>query len=251
MKNHFLPKFIITIIATVCVFYFASSLFAQGPAGLPAADKPSQLEEQARKYREAGLENQNMGNLPLAMSLYQKAIAVDPAYAPAYNDLGVVYEATGFPEKAEESYLKALNIDSEYLSACTNLALFYENKRELQKAVFYWDKRAGLGLFDDPWTQKAISRVKDIRAVLSNRPNTDRREEDVLNMMKDVAVHKAVISKDDRAMAQDHFRKAKLSYNKGDMATAIKEALDAQHLDQDNTEIEAFIDKAASRALTR
>jgi len=257
MNNHLPPKLIIILIATLFIFCFMGapcllySLFAQEAVGLVAGEKPDQLQEQARKYREIGLENQNMGNLPLAMSLYQKAITLDPTYAAAYNDLGVIYEATGAPARAEESYLKALNIDPYYLSACTNLAIFYENKRELKKAAFYWDKRAGLGLYDDPWTQKAISRFKDIRAVLSPRPNTDQREEDVLNLMKDVAVHKAVISKDDKAKARDHLRKAKLSYNKGDMATAIKEALDGQHLDPDNPEIEAFIEKAASRALTR
>jgi hypothetical protein len=35
------------------------------------------------------------------------------------------------------------------------------------------------------------------------------------------------------------------------MATAVQEALDAQYLDQDNPEIEAFIEKAELRALTR
>ncbi len=251
MKNHLRIKFIITIVVVSAVFCLANSLFAQEVADLADGDKLSQLQEQARKYREAGFKNQDVGNLPLAMSLYQKAIALDPNYAVAYNDLGVVYEATGALSRAEESYLKALNIDPEYLSACTNLAIFYENKRDLQKAAFYWNKRAELGLVDDPWTQKAVSRLKDIRAVLSSRPNTDQREQDVLNMMKDIAVQKAVVSKDDQAKARDHFRKAKISYNKDDLATAIKEALDAQYLDQDNPEIEAFIDKTTSRALTR
>jgi len=254
MKKNILPKFVITTAITLCVFCFVGSLcslFAQNAAGSVIGKIPDQLQEQAKKYREAGLENQNIGNLPLAMSLYQKAIAIDPTYAAAYNDLGVVYEAIGFPEMAEENYLKSLRVDPDYLSACTNLALLYENKRDLEMAALYWNKRVELGSFDDPWTQKAINRLKDIRIVLSNQPITDAREEDVLSLMKDVSVYKAVINKDNKALAQDHFQKAKLSYNKGDLATAIKEALDAQYLDQDNPEIEPFIEKAASRALSR
>ena len=257
MKNILPPKLVIFPIVILFVFCFMGlfcslrTLLAQNVDGLTAGAVPDQLQEQARKYREAGLENQNMGNLPLAMSLYQKAIAIDPTYAAAYNDLGVVYEATGSAERAERSYLQALNIDPYYLSACTNLAFLYENKRDLPKAAFYWNKRAELGLFDDPWTQKAINRLRDIRSVLSSRPITDQREEDVLSLMKDVSVHKSAMNKDDAALAQDHFGKAKLSYNKGDLATAIKESLDAQHLDQDNPEIEAFIEKTASRALSR
>jgi len=256
MKNHFLPKFVITTIVLyafcfICLFCPRGLLFAQNAAVPAVMDAPDQLQEQAIKYREAGLESQNMGNLPLAMSLYQKAIAIDPAYAAAYNDLGVIYEAAGFPERAEESYLQALRIDPYYLSACTNLALFYENKRDLEKAAYYWNKRANSGLIDDPWAQKATDRLKDIRSVLSSRPMADQREAELLNLMKDVCVYKSVMNKDDRALAQDRFGKAKLSYNKGDLATAIKEALDAQYLDQDNPEIEAFIKKAEQRALTR
>lgn len=255
MQNRSLPKFIITAAITLCVFCFVGSLcplFAQNEPVKPAVqNNPNALQEQARQYRQAGLENQRMGNLPAAMSLYQKAIAIDPGYAVAYNDLGVVYEAANFPERAEESYLKSIKIDPDYSSAYTNLALFYENQRDLEKAAYYWAKRSALGSPDDPWAQKAASRLKDIRLVLSNRPIADQREEDVLGLMKDAAVYKSVLNKDDKALAQVHFLKAKQSYNRGDLATAIKEALDAQYLNQNNPEIEAFIEKAELRALSR
>lgn len=254
MQNRFLPKFIITAVTTLCVFCFVGSfcpLFAKDkPVDPVAQDVPSELQEQARKYRQAGLENQRMGNLPAAMSLYQKAIAIDPGYAVAYNDLGVIYEAANFPERAEESYLKSIKIDPDYLSAYTNLALFYENQRDLEKAAYYWAKRAGSGAPDDLWTQKAASRLKDIRLVLSDKPIADQREKDIIDLMKDAAVYKSVLNKDDKALAQAYFSKARQNYNKGDLATAIKEALDAQYLDQNNPEIEVFIEKAVLRALS-
>ncbi len=261
MKKLFLPKFVITTATTLCVFCFVGSfcslrspcsLFAQNKPVVPLGQyAPNELKEQARKYREIGLENQRMGNLGEAMSLYQKAVTIDPGYAVAYNDLGVIYEAAGFLKRAEGSYLKSINVDPAYLSAYTNLAFFYENQRDLQKAAFYWNKRVGLGSPDDPWTQKAVSRLKDIRMVLSDTPITDAQEDDVLGLIKDVTVHKSALSKDDKLLVKDHFSKAKQSYERGDLAAAITEALDAQHLDQNNPEIAAFIEKAESRALSR
>lgn len=243
MNKHILPKFLITIIAIFCVLFLAGYVFAK--------DEKDGLYLQARSYRQAGLESQRVGNLSDAMALYQKAIAVDPSYAEAYNDLGVVYEALGSVDKAEECYLKSLKIDPAYTSVYTNLALLYESKRDLDKAAFYWAKRAQIGSADDPWTQKAASRLKDIRIVLSKNPIADLREGDVLNLMNDVAANKSVIGKDDNTVSRKHFQKAQECFKKGDLATAIKEALDAQYLDPDNKEIEAFIEKAQLRALSR
>lgn len=244
MNKHILPRFLITLISISCVFFLAGSVLAQ-------EERKDGLYLQARSYRQAGLECQRVGNLSGAMSLYQKAIAIDPSYAEAYNDLGVIYEAVGSPEKAEECYLKAVKIDPAYTSVYTNLALLYENQRNLEKAAFYWNKRVQIGYADDPWTQKAADRLKDIQIVLSKNPIADLREQDVIGLMKDVSADKSTLNKDDATVSQNKFKKAKECFKKGDLATAIKEALDAQYLDPDNKEIEAFIEKAELRALSR
>lgn len=252
MNKHILPKFIITSVSILCVLYFAGPLFAQGSINKPASKEDmSSLQEQSRQYRDLGLKYQQMGNLTEAKAWYQKAISLDPSYAMAYNDLGIVYEAEGSLDQAEQSYLTAVKLDPLYASVYTNLAILYENKRDLDKAAFYWAKRSGLGSPTDPWTQKAASRLKDIRSVLNDHPFADQREEEVLGLMKDVTVSKSTVNKDSKTLAQEHFKKAKESFNKGDLATAIKEALDAQYLDQDNKEIEAFIEKTEHLALTR
>jgi Flp pilus assembly protein TadD len=213
--------------------------------------KLTELQKQARMYRRQGLEMQNTGNLDTAMTLYQKAIELDPNYAMAYNDLGIIYEAKGLIDLAEENYLESIKIDPMFLSTYSNLALLYENKRDLEKAAFYWEKRAQLGALNDPWKQKARQRVADIRSVISKMPLEDAREQEVIGLMKDVAVYKSRLRKDNKALSQEHFEKAKRSYNKGDFVTAIKEALDAQYLDPANEEIEKFIEKAQTRALLR
>lgn len=246
------PKFIITAIAISYVLCSAQLLFAkdsQSPSLM--GDVTGIKQEEAMRYREMGLEYQRMGNLVEAMSFYKKAVAMYPNFAAAYNDIGVVYEAMGKPDQAEESYLKAIKIDPFYSSTYTNLALLYEGMRDFQRAGIYWGKRVETGDQFDPWTQKAATRLRDIRSSLSTKPFADEREDEVLSLMKDIAGNKTEFNQADENVAAAHFKKAKISFDRGDMATAIKEALDAQHLDEDNPEIEAFIEKAEHRALTR
>lgn len=209
------------------------------------------LREQAIIYRNQGLKLQELGDLEGAMNLYQKAIVLDPAYAAVYNDLGIVYEAYGFIDRAKESYLKCIKIDPRYLGAYSNLALFYENKRDLKKALFYWEKRVDLGSPSDPWTEKARKRLEDTRSVLSNKPLEEMREQEVFSLMKEVTKEKVALQQDEKLLSQRHFEKAKKRFADQDLAAAIKEALDAQQLDPANQEIEKFIEKVQTRALSR
>jgi len=244
MNIRLLPKFVFISIITLSIFCFNGLIFAQEEQNnTPNREGVGDLSAQARQYREEGLAKQRMGNLPEAMSLYQKAIAVDPGYAVAYNDLGVIYEAAGYPDRAKESYFKAIKVDPGYLSAYANIALLYEEQRDLERAAFYWAKRAELGSFDDPWTQKAANRFKDIRAVLSNRPVADALEDDVLGLIKDVSVYKSAFNKVDQKQARYHLRKANQYYKKMKLTAALKEALDARFLDQNNPEIKEFIER--------
>lgn len=267
MSIYSLPDSIKNIAITIFILGSVSFLFAQQPSPETTPGKKtgsaqnlswqeeknlSALQKQARMYRAQGLELQRIGNADDAMSLYQKAVELDPSYAIAYNDLGIICEAKGFTDRAEEYYLKSIEIDPDYLSAYTNLALLYETKRDLDKAAAYWKKRAELGLPDDPWTQKARKRLEDINLVLSNMPLEEvLREQEVVELLKEVATQKTVMEKDDKELAKNHFGKAKQSYDKEDYATAIKEALDAQQLDPANKEIEKFIEKVQTRALSR
>ncbi|MDD4953636.1 MAG: tetratricopeptide repeat protein [Candidatus Omnitrophica bacterium] len=214
-------------------------------------DDLTTLQEQARSYRSQGAEMQRLGNLDGAMVFYRKAIELDPAYAVAYNDIGIILEASGAKEEAEQAYLSSIRIDPLYLSAYSNLALLYEGQRQLEKAAFYWEKRAQLGVYDDPWRQKARQRLEDIRLVLSNIPEKDTREQEVIGLIKDVEAYKAAVGKDNATMARKHLGRAKRMYNEGNLNAAIKEALDAQCLDPANTEIAEFIEEAQTRALSR
>ncbi|MFY9402293.1 MAG: tetratricopeptide repeat protein [Candidatus Omnitrophota bacterium] len=245
MKN-----IILILVLGLSLFFRSYSVFAQEVAGLEKPKELTALEAQAREYRQEGLKAQDAGDLDVAMKIYQKAIEVDPFYAVAYNDLGVVYEAKGMIDRAEESYLKALKLDPYYLSSYTNLALLYEERREFGKAAYCWKKRSELGDFNDPWTKKAQKRFEDIRLSFSQNPVKDFEEQDILKLAKDISNEKYILRHDDRALARKHFDNAKSSYAKSNYAKAVKEALDAQYLDPENKDIMEFIEKVQHRALS-
>jgi len=284
MRNFSLRSIIIDITIIIFILFLSSFVYAQH-LGLDSADnrgfvesssvpeakkgtvvfkdpapgEPSWKEEknltalqkQARAYRIQGLELQRIGNLDEATVFYQKAVQIDPVYAVAFNDLGIVYETRGFIDRAEDCYLQAIKVNPNYLSAYTNLALIFESKRDLEKAAFYWKKRFELGSPDDPWTEKAKQRVVDISLVSSTRPREDQREQEIMALLEKTAFEQSILRKEDKALANKHFEKAKQNYDKKDYATAIKEAFNALQLDPANQEIDKFIEKVQNRALSK
>ena len=253
MHIYSFPDKKIHIAAILFIFSFASLFAAQEltfSANAGSTGNLTSFQQQAINYRMEGLSLQRAGNLDQAMVYYQKAIELNPSYAAAFNDLGVVFEAKGLPDRAEDAYLKAVQVDPSDLSAYTNLALIYEAKRDLSKAYFYWNKRAQLGLSDDPWTKKALSRTKDINMVLSDRPGQIAREQEIVGLLKDVAEEKAQLRKDNKGLMKYYFEQAKQKLKRGDEVTALKLAIDASQLDPSNSEIEEFITKIQDRLLS-
>ena len=117
------------------------------------------LREEAISYRVQGFEAQRRGDTASALSLYQKAAALDPAYPTPLNDMGVLLEGQGRLEEAGGAYQKALSLNPNYLEAHANLAMLYERMGEKEKAIFHWLKRYQLGDPYDPWTARAEERL--------------------------------------------------------------------------------------------
>ncbi len=206
---------------------------------------------QARMYREAGMKMQQAGDLERALSYYQKAVELDPQLAAVHNDVGVLYEAMGKTDQAEESYRKALKINPAYASAYTNLALLYESKRDLKQAGLCWQQRAQLGPAGDPWAEKAQQRLHDILWAMGEYTQESGREQDVVDLLRSIATKKELFRNDEKAQAQHYLDQAKLSYKKDDYANAMRLAVNAQLLDPTDREINEFIEKLQTRALSQ
>lgn len=204
-------------------------------------DKLNQLQRQARSYRSEGLKQQSLGNLDAAISLYQKAIQVDPSYMVAYNDLGILYEAYEYNDRAEESYLQALKFDPNFLSAYSNLAMLYEKKRDLEKAFFYWKKRAALGSPDDPWTQTAKKRMEDIIQV-SPRLKQDFIEQETIVLMNETAEKQMIKKSQVQKESMKHLEAANKLYNRKEYKQAQDELELALSLNPKDKVAQALVD---------
>lgn len=215
-----------------------------------AQENLSELQRQARLYRLEGFQAQSMGDSDKAMNFYQKAMILDPGYAVVYNDLGVMCEGKGDLEAAKDFYLRAVSIDPYFSSAYTNLALFSERARDLNSAAYYWNKRIENGIAGEAWTEKAKTRLEDIRLVLST--NVDNlKEEQVIGLLEDVKNQRKNYKKRQLTPSEERFEKAKERHEKKDYAQAIKYALDASQLDPANKEIDIFIDEVRTEALSQ
>ncbi|MDD2702744.1 MAG: tetratricopeptide repeat protein, partial [Candidatus Omnitrophica bacterium] len=121
-----------------------------------------ELLEEAVRYRQDGLKAQQAGKLNEAVSLYQKAVGINPAFAEAYNDLGIVFESRGQIERAKGMYLSAVGADPTYPNSYSNLALLFEGQGDYSSAILYWVKRAMVGEVGDPWTEVALKRLEQL-----------------------------------------------------------------------------------------
>lgn len=113
----------------------------------------------AIEYRNRGYTAQQNGDIETALVFYQKSISLNPYYAIAHNDIGIIYEIKGQLDRAESSYLKALTIDPNFAEAHSNIALLYESKKMFDKAVIHWMRRVELGSRDDIWSNKAWEKI--------------------------------------------------------------------------------------------
>ena len=76
----------------------------------------------ARKEFDKASELLAKNNLKKAMERLQRALSIDPDYAEAYNDLGVVYSRLGDKAQAREALQKAVSLNDHLAPAYVNLA---------------------------------------------------------------------------------------------------------------------------------
>ncbi len=61
-----------------------------------------------------------------ALTALEKALAINPDYAPALNQLGILYRKTGQFDDAEAAYLKAVTVQPDYALAHLNLGILLD-----------------------------------------------------------------------------------------------------------------------------
>jgi tetratricopeptide (TPR) repeat protein len=89
-------------------------------------------------------------NLPKALDQLHSAIDIDPTYAQAYNDLGVVYGRMGDKAQSREALQHAILLNDHLAPAYVNLAQLEIAERNFSEAERLLNKAATAGLNDAP-----------------------------------------------------------------------------------------------------
>ncbi|MBI4591147.1 MAG: tetratricopeptide repeat protein [Candidatus Rokubacteria bacterium] len=75
-----------------------------------------------------------------AISAYEQVVAIDPAFAAGWNNLGLLHHRMGHYEKGEECYRAALAADEACYQAAYNLGSLTEDLSDLQGAIGWYGR---------------------------------------------------------------------------------------------------------------
>lgn len=122
-----------------------------------AAGQPAP--ESAQEHYYQGVFYGKQGKYEEAIMELEKALALQPAYADAYNALGIVYHYQKEPQKAMQQYLAAIETNPQHVKARLNLATLYKEQGDYQKAMQQLEK----ALEFDPRSELARNLIGEIR----------------------------------------------------------------------------------------
>ncbi len=92
----------------------------------------------AEFYNNLAVENLVKGDNATALVYFNKSIAADPKYAPAYTNLGILYSGLHQTAEAEKAYRTALGIKRLNPTALNNLATLYMQQGRTEEAREYF-----------------------------------------------------------------------------------------------------------------
>jgi tetratricopeptide (TPR) repeat protein len=132
------------------------------------AESKGQWEQAKQHYRQALALNpgfveahNNLGNLYIrqqqsaaAIGEFQAALALDPHYAIARNNLGSAYVTLGEEALAIQEFLAALHIDGAYVSPYYNLASLYARRGDIEQSVAFLTKALAIEPMVFSWLQE-------------------------------------------------------------------------------------------------
>jgi len=94
--------------------------------GVAAAPVVADERDEARDQVQFGIKVAQLGLWREALTHWERAIKLDPTYAPAYNNLAIGYEQQGDFDKARNAYQKALELNPNNQYIKQNYELFKE-----------------------------------------------------------------------------------------------------------------------------
>lgn len=221
MKNR---KFVFTE-KLILMIFFISVIIIQVVNNLYAG-----FSQEAEEYRRKGYEALAKNDLSNALVYYQKTINLEPYYAEAHNDLGIVYEKMGWLNKAEQSYRAAIKIQPDFVPAYTNLALLCERRGDIKNAVVYYKARYSLGSPKDSWTKKARDKLLIYAPKEVKKAQANELLDEVMKEMK-------IPEQQMKEIAKRRFKQACELFAAGNLLEAINEIEIARKFAPEDAEI--------------
>ena len=112
----------------------------------------------ARKHYSLGQDEMQQGLYQLAVVHFENAVKTDPAFAFAWDNIGVCYRKLGEYDKAIKAYKKSIEIDPEGTTPLQNIAVVYRYKKEFKKAIDAYERLAVLNK-NDPEVYYGLGQV--------------------------------------------------------------------------------------------
>jgi tetratricopeptide (TPR) repeat protein len=108
------------------------------------------------------------GKYKEAIVEYNKAVALAPEFAPAYNQLGKSYAVLNDLESAEKNFLRVVQLSPAVDQGYMNLGFLYEIKGQIPTAIIYFEKAFSL----NPRNTKVQAHLRILRTTHSqNQPS--------------------------------------------------------------------------------
>lgn len=122
--------------------FFAWVALGRAHFSLKEFEKAEKSWNHARTLNESAELLNSLGTLRLhqnktedATTLFDKAIKMEPGYAPAYYNLGVLQQKAKEYQKANDNYVRAIAVDAAYLPAYYNLGLVRKELGRKEEAI--------------------------------------------------------------------------------------------------------------------
>jgi tetratricopeptide (TPR) repeat protein len=91
--------------------------------------------EYARAHYNIGVVFERTGDKARAIDSFQRSLSIEPEDAYAHYNMGVIWQKQGEEEKATTCFQKTISIKSDYAEAYYNLAVIYKNQGKFEEAL--------------------------------------------------------------------------------------------------------------------
>ena len=126
---------------------------------------------------------------------FNEALKIKPSYAPAYYNIGLLYQKRKIFKEAEKNYKTALNLNPEHYPSYTNLGALLTNQDRVNEAIKVF--RKGLEFFPDSpnlhynfgcllsQSGRRNEAIKEFRVVLKLDPGHNLAKRDLEVILKE------------------------------------------------------------------